>query len=271
VRADLAHFQYVIPPGWRGRSVITVHDLSFEFHPEFFSLRDRVLLRRLVPVAARRAEKVFTVSKFTAAALIERYRLPEDKVVVTPNGLDPIFGPDGPRRGGRPYLLFVGALQPRKDPITAVRALARLDSGLDLLMVGPQKRAVADVVAAVDELHLTARVHFLGHVATDELACLYRGAECLVMPSRYEGFGLPVLEAMASGTPVVAAATGALPEVLGDAGVLVPAGDHEALAAGVCTAMLGRKGLVAAGLSRAGHFQWSATAARTVATYEPLV
>jgi glycosyltransferase involved in cell wall biosynthesis len=127
------------------------------------------------------------------------------------------------------------------------------------------------VVAAVNKLKLTGRVRFLGHVDTDELACLYRGAECLVFPSRYEGFGLPALEAMASGTPVVAAATSALPETIGDAGILFPAGDDEALAAGVCAAMVDRERLVAAGLSRAALYQWSELAARTLATYRQLL
>ena len=272
-RADttLAHFQYVVPPLWRGPSVVTVHDLSFVRHPEQGGHRDRVFLRALVPRAVRRARVVLTVSEFTKADIIEHYKLPENKVVVTYNGLDPAFGPDGPRPAGSPYLLFVGALQPRKDPIGALRAYARLGNlkdDLRLLMVGPEKHDVGSVRDEVTALGLEHHVELLGHVDQDELAALYRGAECLVFPSTYEGFGLPVLEAMASGTPVVTTNATALPEVAGDAAVLVPVGDPEALAAGILEALDRKDALVSAGLARAGLFRWEDCARRTFEAYQ---
>jgi glycosyltransferase involved in cell wall biosynthesis len=270
-RAALAHFQYVIPPAWRGPSVITVHDLSFEAHPEFFSWGDQLLLRQMVPRACRRAALVLTVSDYSKADLVDRYRLPEHKVVVTPNGVDKEFGPDGPRYRGPPYLLFVGSLQPRKDPVCAVEALALLDSDLRLVMAGPAKQAASRVSQAIDRLGLGSRVDLLGHVSKHELAKLYRGARCLVFPSRYEGFGLPALEAMACGTPVVAARSSALPEVVGEAGVLFDPGDAAALADGVRRALAGRDRLVAAGFERSKHFRWSDLAATTLAAYKELL
>jgi alpha-1,3-rhamnosyl/mannosyltransferase len=130
---------------------------------------------------------------------------------------------------------------------------------------------MGEVMAAVERLGLTSRVQLCGYVPQSELAGLYRGADCMMFPSRYEGFGLPVLEAMASGTPVVATTAGAIPEVAGDAAVLVPTGDSEALADGVQKALANREQLVAAGLERARRFQWGEVARRTLAVYEELL
>lgn len=267
-RPPLAHFQYVIPPGWRGRSVVTIHDLSFERRGDLMQPADRLLMRTLVPRSARRACRVLTGSEFTKADLIDCYGLPAEKVVVTPYGVDPAFTPEGPRHGGRPYLLFVGALQPRKNPVLMVEAFARLGGDLRLLMVGPDKHGGGKVRAAVERLGLGSRVEFLGHVDQPTLAALYRGAECFVFPSSYEGFGLPVLEAMASGTPVVASDVTSLPEIAGGAAVLVPLGDPQALAAAISTAMADRIRLRGAGLAQAARFTWSALSERTREVYE---
>jgi len=267
---DLAHFNYVVPPGYRGRSVVTVHDLSFERHPELMPLRDRLLFRTLVPRSVARADRVLAVSEWTKRDLVERYGVAEEKIVVTPNGVDEIFHPNGDAPQRAPYALFVGAIQPRKDPLTALEAMALLDDDLGLVIVGPEKRGADDVRAAVRRLGLESRVELTGHVEHEELAALYRGAACLVFPSRYEGFGLPVLEAMASGTPVVAASTGALPEIAGDAAILVEPADPAALAEGIKRALADRERLVAAGLERAGHFSWSETARRTLDVYREL-
>ena len=141
----VAHFNYVIPPGYRGRSVVTVHDLSFERHPELMPFRDRLLFRTLVPRSVARADRVLSVSEWTKRDLVERYRVAEEKIVVTPNGVDAIFHPNGATPTRPPYALFVGAIQPRKDPLTALEALALLDDELGLVIVGPEKRGAADV------------------------------------------------------------------------------------------------------------------------------
>jgi glycosyltransferase involved in cell wall biosynthesis len=217
---DLAHFLYAIPPGHRGTSVVTVHDLSFEHLPDVMGLKDRLLFKTQVSRSARRADRVLTGSEWTKRDLVERYGLPEERITVTPYGVDPAYRPEGPRADGR-YALFVGAIQPRKDPLTAVEALALVNSDLRLLLIGPEKLGADRVRDAVDRLGLGRRVDWKGHVERDELAKLYRGAAVLIFPSRYEGFGLPVVEAMACGTPVVATTAGAIPEVAGDAAVLV--------------------------------------------------
>jgi glycosyltransferase involved in cell wall biosynthesis len=270
VRPRVSHFHYVVPPGAPGRAVLTVHDLSFERRPELMSRRDRVLFRSLVPRSVRRADRILVGSEWTRGDLVERYRVPESKVVVTPYGVDPLFEREGPARDGGPYLLFVGGLQPRKDPGTAVEALAKLDPGLRLVFAGPPLRESRELVEHVRRLRLSSRVEFTGYVRKAELAALYRGASCLVLPSLYEGFGLPLLEAMASGTPVVATTAGALPEVAGDAAVLVEPGNPEGLAAGVERALADSERLVAAGLERSRRYSWAETARRTLTVYEEL-
>ena len=249
---------------------MTVHDLSFEHFPDVMGLRDRFLFRTQVPRAVRKAARVLTGSEWTKRDLVERYGLEPDKVVVTPYGADPIYRPDGPRAEGT-YALFVGAIQPRKDPLAALEALTLVNGDLRLVLVGPAKLEAKRVHEAVQRLGLERRVDFRGHVERDELAALYRGAQLLVFPSRYEGFGLPVLEAMASGTPVVATRAGAVPEVAGDAAVLVDPGDPAALAAGMERALAERERLVAAGLERARMFSWAETARRTLEVYRELV
>ena len=270
LRPALGHFNYVVPPAYRGPAVVTVHDLSFESDPDLMGRRDRFMFRTFVPRSARRADRVLAVSKRTKRDLIEHYGIPEEKIVVTPNGVDPIFRPNGSTPDVPPYALFVGGIQPRKDPLTAIEALALAEGDLRLVLVGDEKRGGDEVRSAIERLGLERRVEFAGYVEHEGLASLYRGAACLVFPSRYEGFGLPVLESMASGTPVVASKAGAVPEVAGDAADLVEPGDPEALAEGIRKALADRDRFVAAGLARAKQFTWAETARRTLEVYREL-
>ncbi len=271
LRPELSHFNYVVPPAYRGRAVVTVHDLSFERLPGLMSARDRLLFRTLVPRAVRRADRVLAVSEWTKRDLVERYGIRPEKIAVTPNGVDPLFHPNGKAREGPPYALFVGGIQPRKDPLTALEALALLDRELQLLVVGSERRGGDAFRETVRRLGLERRVELAGHVDREELATLYRGAACLVFPSRYEGFGLPLLEAMASGVPVVASNAGALPEVAGEAALLVEPGDPAALAAGVERALAERERLVAAGLEHVRRYSWAECARRTLDVYRELL
>ena len=208
--ADLGHFQYALPLAVPCPAIVTIHDLSFEREPSLMGRKDRLIFKASVPRAARKARRVLTVSERTRRDLRELYAIPEAKIVVTPNGVDPVFTP-GNNIGGQDYVLFVGAVQERKNPLAALAAAE--SAGLPLVIVGPAK----DEALARELERRGARI--AGYVAEDELVELYRGAACLVQPSRFEGFGLPVLEAMACGTPVVAVPEAALQEVAGDAAV----------------------------------------------------
>jgi glycosyltransferase involved in cell wall biosynthesis len=267
----LAHFQHVLPPRCPCPAVVTVHDLSFERHPKLMGPRDRFVFRTMVPRSVRRATCVVAVSEWTKRDLIEHYGLPEQKIVVIPNGVDPVFAPDGESGSGDPYALFVGTLQPRKDPLAALEAVSLVDGELRLVLVGPDKGLGGEARRLASKLGLNGRVEFAGHVEKPRLAQLYRGAACLVFPSRYEGFGLPVVEAMASGTPVVAAASGSIPEVAGDAAVLVEPGDPVALAGGIVRALADRERLVEAGLEQAKRYSWAEAARGTLGLYRELL
>jgi alpha-1,3-rhamnosyl/mannosyltransferase len=200
---------------------------------------------------------VLTVSERTKRDLVERYGLAPERVVVTPNGVDPAFRPDGASPSRRaPYALAVGAIQERKNQRAALAA-AR-EAGLELVVVGPAKDH-----RVADELR-DAGARLEGYVSRERLAELYRGAACLVQASRHEGFGLPVVEAMASGTPVVTVPDPALVEVAGDAAVVVP---EEALDDGIRRAIADRERLRDAGLDRARAFTWEAAAEATVRVY----
>ena len=251
-RADVLHC-----PGHRGplRSrvpvVVTVHDLSVFRHPDTFNRWTRAYSRVFLPTLARRARLVIAVSEFTKAEAVELLGVDPSQVRVIPHGVTSPFEPYGPSAGGD-YALAVGTLEPRKNLARAVLAAER--AGVELRVVGPPGWGGVDIDT-------------VGFVEDDELARLYRGAQCLVYPSLYEGFGLPVLEAMACGTPVVTSVTGATAEVAGDAGILVNPLDVESIAGGIREAIARREELRAAGLARAAQFTWESAARQTVDVY----
>jgi glycosyltransferase involved in cell wall biosynthesis len=258
VSPRVGHYQHALPLRPVGRSVVTVHDLSFERDAGFMPRRDRFVFKRRVPRAARNADRVIAVSERTRDDLVELYGIPADKIRVIPHGVDPAFAPgDGEAQG---YLLFVGAVQRRKDPRAALEAA--LDLGMPLVVVGPEKEPA--LAAELRDQGADLR----GYLEKDELADLYRGAACLLVPSRYEGFGLPLLEALASGTPVVAAPDPALVEVAGDAVVYA---ERDDLPGAVLQAIDRRVELRATGLARASRFSWAEAARRTVDVYRELL
>ena len=283
---DLLHSPDFIPPlRWRGRSVITVMDLAFLRYPYLLTEESRRYYGQ-VGRAVARADAILAISQATRSDLVELLGAPEDKITVTYLAADARFRRvDDPaalaavrRKHGLDgdYLLFVGTLEPRKDLPTLLRAFGRIRPGfpgLTLAMAGRPGWLCDEVYATARELGLEQAARFLGGVAPDDLAALYSGATAFVLPSLYEGFGMPVLESMACGTAVVCSNTSSLPEVAGDAALLFPPGDVDALAEAlqrVITDETLRGELSRRGLARVARFSWADTARRTLAVYESL-
>jgi glycosyltransferase involved in cell wall biosynthesis len=265
--------------------VMTVHDLAPTRHPELLPhARSRWYWGRMVPRAARRAHAVLVPSAATKRDVVALAGVPEGRVHVAPWGvpLDVTAGAPGATRAGLgdtyglpdAYVLYVGTIDRRKDYRTLLAAVARLEPDLHLVIAGTIIAGRTDFLETVAALGLGPRVRVLGYVPERDLLPLYRGAAAFVYPSFYEGFGLPVIEAMACGAPVVTYRTTSLPEVAGDAALLLdPPVSPEALAAALTRvvhdqALRGR--LVERGLARAAHFDWRRTAEVTASVYEAL-
>jgi glycosyltransferase involved in cell wall biosynthesis len=255
LRPALAHFVHALPLACPAPAVVTVQDLSWERDPSVFGVWDRVTFKIFVRRAVRKAQRVLAISERTKRDLIELYGTPPDKVVVTPLAPDPAFRPAGEHDS---FLLFVSAIEPRKQPLAAIDAANAV--GRKLVVVGPAK----DEQLAAELRRRGAEVR--GYVPKEELVSLYQRAACLVFPSRYEGFGLPVIEAMACGTPVVAAPEPAMQEVAGDAAIFA-----EDLAEGIRRALAERDRLSVAGLERAKAFSWRETARVTADVYRSVL
>jgi glycosyltransferase involved in cell wall biosynthesis len=255
LRPALAHFVHSLPLRCPAPAVLTVQDLSWERDPSVFGFWDLLTFKIFVRRSVRRARHVFAISQRTKRDLIELYRTPAAKITVTPLAPDPAFRPAQEHDS---FLLFVSAIEPRKQPLAAIDAANAV--GRKLVVVGPPKDA--DLAAELTRRGADVR----GYVPKDELVRLYQSAACLVFPSRYEGFGLPVVEAMACGTPVVAAPEPALEEVAGGAAIFT-----DDLAEGVRRALAERERLSAAGLDRAKAFSWRETARLTADVYRRML
>lgn len=248
--------------------VTTVHDLSPVAHPEWFSLPYAALYRVLTPLAVRASDRLVAVSAFTRDELADRYGVGE-KTVAVHNGVTPPDASDAtpvPDLSAGEFLLFVGAANPRKNLATVLDAYRRYRERVAdpaaLALVGPERSAFGD-----RDHDLADGVHALGYVADEELAWLYHEAAALVYPSLYEGFGLPILEAMSVGTPAVTSDRGAMAEVAGDAACLADPNDPADLAAAFERCLADGDALAARGRERAASFTWTRAAELTRDVY----
>lgn len=310
---DLLHVTYNAPPLSPCPTVVTIHDISFEHFPQFFSPRDRLILKTLVPLSARRAAHILTVSQHAKGEIVARYGLSPDQITVTYEAAGEQFQPVEDRarlqavraRYGipdGPFVLALGNLQPRKNIARLVAAFAqvvnsdqstvtseqwpaseqlpitphgsRFTSPPSLVIAGKAQWRESDVVEAVRQAGLEDRVVFPGYVADADLPALYSAATVFVYPSLYEGFGLPPLEAMACGAPVISTHAASLPEVVGDAALLIDPHDTAALAQALAD-VLSQPGLQAdlrrRGFRRVARFSWERCAAETLAVYSDVL
>ncbi len=289
--SQLYHATEHLLPYLRRPTVLTVHDLIFVRYPEYHTRRNRWFLKLAMPLFVKAAQAIIAVSQQTKRDLIELYQTLPAKIHVIHEGIDPSFAPIPPAQvlaaqrryspdaagNARPYLLMVGTLEPRKNHAAAMRALARLKAAgfpHRLLIVGGHGWLFAPIQQLITQLELHNDVTLAGYVPANDLPALYAGAAALLQPSLYEGFGFPVLEAMACGAPVVCSNTSSLPEVAGEAALLVDPQDDAALA-GAIRRILTEPGLAETmrrqGQIQASHFRWTHCAQETVAVYQQLV
>ncbi|HEX8161866.1 MAG TPA: glycosyltransferase family 1 protein [Pyrinomonadaceae bacterium] len=284
---DVLHVQFTAPPLAPCPVVVTIHDLAFEHLPATFKRRSWMQLRLTVRRTARRAAQIITVSEYSKRDIVETYRVEPGRVTVTHEAAAARFRPVSDERELRrvrqlygiegDYILAVGSVQPRKNLARLVRAYSDLrrrpgQAKLPrLVVVGKLAWLYEETLRAVEECGVREDVTLTGYVPEGDLPALYSGALCFAYPSFFEGFGLPPLEAMRCGTPVVVGDRTSLPEVVGDAGLLVDPFDTAAMTAALARVVDDgelRRLMRARGLARAARFDWRETARRTLEVYQ---
>jgi glycosyltransferase involved in cell wall biosynthesis len=276
-RVDVVHGpNFVVPPSRRGAEVVTVHDLTAVRFPQLCT-EDTLAYPALVARAIARGATVHTPSEFVAHEVVEHFGVEPARVIAIANGvgaIDDVDPAEGHRlAGGDRYVLGLGTVEPRKDLpllVAAFDAVAALDRDLRLVIAGPDGWGADALTDAVARAAHRDRIVRVGWVDDHDRAGLLRGATVFAFPSVYEGFGIPPLEAMVAGVPVVATAAGSLPEVLGDAALLVAPGDGDALAEALSTLVtdpVERRRLVERGATRSARCSWDTTATRMTELY----
>jgi glycosyltransferase involved in cell wall biosynthesis len=265
--------------------IVTIYDLSFMKFPESFNAATRIYLAYAVRDSLRRADRVIAISESTKRDLVAHFGVKPNKVRVVYCGVDPAFAPSRDSMDIRTkyslpdkFILFLGTIEPRKNIVRLIRAYARAKREAKLMhrlvLVGARGRKYAEMDRAAQEERVENDVMFIGYAPQEEIAAWYRAADLFVYPSLYEGFGLPPLEAMAYGTPVVTSNASSLPEVVGDAALLVAPDDERALADAIVRAVSDRalrEEMIARGIAQAKRFSWTRAARETVDLYREVL
>jgi len=284
-KANLYHSLYYLMPYFPDvPTVLTCHDLIPLVYPRYFSPAQRLIFRVAHTLALRTASVVIAISQSTKADLIRSLRVSPEKVVVIPDAAGTDFQPQSPGQIAavrkkytlpEQYVLYLGSNKPHKNLVTLVKAFAHSalrtpPSALKLVIAGHWDERYPEAKRLTEELGLKDQVLFIGPVADPDLPALYSGASLFVFPSLYEGFGLPVVEAMACSLPVICSNVSSLPEVAGEAALLVDPLDVQSLAAAMHTVMTDealKEGMRGKGLVQAGKFSWERTAQETIKVY----
>jgi glycosyltransferase involved in cell wall biosynthesis len=285
-KPEVFHCQYVMPPATKVPTVVTIHDLAHEHHPEFFHPLEAMRMKPLVRWTARRADHILTVSEFSALDIVRRCGVSREKITVAYQAAAPGFQPRDASQSrdyvarnygiDSPFVLYVGRLQARKNLHRLVEAYARLrkqGATAKLVMVGKKDWQSENLEARIKELGLVNDVTFPGFVPFDDLPLFYNAAEVFVFPSLFEGFGLPVMESMASGVPTVASFGSSLEEVAGDGALLVDPLDIESIAGALGRLLADpglRRDLVARGLRRSAEFKSGNLTQKVLDVYQSL-
>ncbi len=288
-QVDLTQFfNYAVPPGVREKSVTIIHDMAYKSCPDTVQLKTRIWLKWSMKRSCKHADRIITVSEFSKREICKYLQVRKDKVTVIPNAVDhTIFHPNytesqiqqvlSKYKIERNYFLYLGTIEPRKNLerlIGAYEKLYRKDKDIpQLVLAGGKGWLCESIYKKAHRLVLKQKIIFTGYVKQEESPALMCGARVFVFPSLYEGFGMPPLEAMACGTPVIVSNTAALPEVVGDAGILVnPQKENE-----ICRAMKemltddrSRERYRELGLKRAGQFTWANAAAKLMKVYQSM-
>jgi len=286
VAADVCHFTNSVASWWTPcPSVVTIHDTTLWMFSRYHPRRRLLAMRPFIPRGARHARAIIAVSAATKRDVVRTLGVPESKVHVIYEAAAPHFRPLGRcaaveavrRKYGLPesFILYVGTIEPRKNLVRLFQAFDQLRRqgcrSAALALVGSRGWSDATILASVERLGLNGAVRVLGHAPTEDVVALYNLADVVALPSLYEGFGLPVIEAMACGTPVVTSPNGSLAEIAGDAAEFVDPTQVESIAAGLQSVLSDRDRWAAlhqAGLQRAAEFSWEATAEQTRRIYE---
>ena len=288
-KPDLVHVQYTAPLINRTPVVVTVHDVSFIEHPEYFTAMRRAQLRFNVERTVKMADRIITVSEFSRDAILRAYPVSPDKVRVIPNAVSSEFRVVSRGRATHavqerlgvqaPFIFSVGDLQPRKNHIGLITAFSALTAAHPelkhhLVIAGQNTWFTPKVRAAAQASGVASRIHFTGFVSDADLVRLYNACDCFVFPSFYEGFGLPILEAMACGRAVACSNTSAMPEVAEGAGLLFDPRNPTSIARAIADILLDselRERMESRGLHRAAHFNWRKSAGATLDVYREVV
>lgn len=262
-------------------SVMSIMDTSYLLYPEMFRKRDLYKLKRWTRYSVNNAAKILTISQASRADIIKIYKVNPERVVVTYPGIDMITSQGDNKilvkHGIRPgYILYVGTIQPRKNLVCLIESFNLLkDKSLQLVVVGKKGWLFNEIFARVKELKLESRVIFTGFVTDEDLITFYTGAKLLVLVSLYEGFGLPALEAMSHGKPVVVSNVSSLPEIVGEAGILVDPKDSASIASGIAKVLsmsdLDYNKISDLSKLQANKFNWETTAKETLKVLQDVV